>query len=446
VAADARKSTQRGRLLGGMLTAANGRGYAGANVSSVIAHAGVSRPTFYDYFANKDECFLALHEQLARELLERLTPALAQEPSERALQAAVAALVEHSVAEPDQAQFLLNETLAGGPRALDARDRLIDQIERIVERRRADVAADAPTPDVPTRVVIGGLQWLLVPRLRRGERDAAEFLAAMIAWIESYSRPTSRHRWRTLKPRPTPPPSLYVSELPAKPPPSLPPGRARISREEIARNQRERIMYATATLAIEKGYSATTIADITKTARVDRRVFYIHFRDKQQAFLAAHELGFQQAMAVSASAYFSAQEWPDRLWQGILAGIQFSVTHPALAHVGYVESHAVGTPAVQRLEDIRQAFTIFLQEGSQYGGRHGARPQSRITMDAIAAAIAEIGYEEIRGGRFSDLSGLAYHAAYLCLAPFLGPEVAGEYLERKIPNRKRAKRRRSRIA
>ena len=54
-----RRATQRERLLAGMVRAANRDGYARANVTSVIAEAGVSRPTFYDYFADKDDCFLA---------------------------------------------------------------------------------------------------------------------------------------------------------------------------------------------------------------------------------------------------------------------------------------------------------------------------------------------------------------------------------------------------
>src|ERR1700733_912081 len=50
MAPQARKSTQRERLLNGMIEVADRRGYAGASVSAVIAEAGVSRPTFYDYF------------------------------------------------------------------------------------------------------------------------------------------------------------------------------------------------------------------------------------------------------------------------------------------------------------------------------------------------------------------------------------------------------------
>ncbi len=60
-----RKRTQRERLIAGMVMAARRHGYAGANVSRVIARAGVSRPTFYEYFADKDDCFLATHRELA---------------------------------------------------------------------------------------------------------------------------------------------------------------------------------------------------------------------------------------------------------------------------------------------------------------------------------------------------------------------------------------------
>ena len=42
-----------------MLRAAAELGYREANVQDVIERAGVSRPTFYEHFANKEDCFLA---------------------------------------------------------------------------------------------------------------------------------------------------------------------------------------------------------------------------------------------------------------------------------------------------------------------------------------------------------------------------------------------------
>src|SRR5271168_2274920 len=53
-----RRSTQRERLLAGVLATVDEAGYAGTSVSRIIGEAGVSRPTFYDYFSDKEDCLL----------------------------------------------------------------------------------------------------------------------------------------------------------------------------------------------------------------------------------------------------------------------------------------------------------------------------------------------------------------------------------------------------
>ena len=132
-----RKSTQRERLIAGMLAAAGRYGYAGANVSQVIEHAGVSRPTFYEYFADKDNCFIATHQEFGRRLVEDLERTIAATPPEQAVQRGVRRLVEIAQCLPDLARFLTNDTMAGGWHALDAHDRLRDEIAEIIERGRA---------------------------------------------------------------------------------------------------------------------------------------------------------------------------------------------------------------------------------------------------------------------------------------------------------------------
>ena len=181
-------------------------------------------------------------------------------------------------------------------------------------------------------------------------------------------------------------------------------------------------------MAASKGYVACTIADITAAAGVDRRVFYKHFRDKQDAFLAIHELAIHQVMALAASAFFSATAWPDRVWEAIRATTQFEAGNPIVTHIGHVESHAVGAPAIQRIDDSRAAFTIFLQEGSQTTGE----PPPRIAMEAIAGAVFEIGYHQVRLGRSDLIAQLAPHAVYLVLAPFMGPAEANRFIDEKL--------------
>ena len=411
-----------------MLLAAVRRGYAAANVAHVIAHAGVSRPTFYEYFVDKDDCFLEVHREISDELIETVSDAVSAEAPEDAVQAGVRALLRLAHAMPERARFLVNETLAGGQRALDQRDRLVGEIERIIEQARGRASPHALTPDLPTRALVGGICGLLAPRLRRKEYDLSDVTEEICEWIGSYNRPSAQHRWRTLDPGPPLVVARHVSELALQPPPALPRGRPSLPSTEIARHQRERIIYATAEVAAEKGYAAATIADITTAAGVDRRVFYAHFHDKQQAFLAAHELGFQQTMAVSASAFFSSDNWPDRIWEGLHAGSHFNATYRVVAHVGFVEAYAVGSPAVQRVDDSRAAFNIFVQEGY----RHTSHPPPSAALDALSATIFEMGYLHARKRQLELLPRLTPLAAYLVLAPFLGTDKANEFIDAKL--------------
>ncbi len=59
------RAIQRERLLVGMLRAVSELGYRVTNVQDVIERAGVSRPTFYEHFSNKDDCFLAAFDTSA---------------------------------------------------------------------------------------------------------------------------------------------------------------------------------------------------------------------------------------------------------------------------------------------------------------------------------------------------------------------------------------------
>ena len=61
-----------------MLRAASELGYRETNVQDVIERAGVSRPTFYEHFANKEDCFLAAFDTSAERLRDKVDAAAAQ--------------------------------------------------------------------------------------------------------------------------------------------------------------------------------------------------------------------------------------------------------------------------------------------------------------------------------------------------------------------------------
>jgi AcrR family transcriptional regulator len=423
-----RKSTQRERLVAGMIAAATSGGYARVSVSMVIGEAGVSRPTFYEYFADKDDCFLATIADSQQRLLAGIREAVEGQAPEHATQSAIGALLGFARAEPEVTRFLLNEPMAGGPRALDARDAGIAEIAQIIEQAHEQAPPNTATPDLSSRMLIGGIHRLLASRLRRGALALAGLEEELLDWIKSYEQPARKHRWHTLEPAPAGAPSPFLPDAPLRAPQALGPGRPRTS-EEARKNHRMRILFAAAQIAREKGYTAATIAEITGIAEVDDRAFYRLFADKQDVFMALHEFVLQQIVAVTAAAFFAGATWPERMWEGVSAPIQFLASNPTIAHVGFVEAYAVGPAAVQRVEDSHIGFTIFLQEGYQYRPR--SDPPSRLALEAIAVTQYELGYHQTRKNP-AEIAAFIPHLVHLALTPFLGPAETNEFIDGKM--------------
>ena len=63
---------QRARLHGAMVEAVARSGYEATSVKQVIGLAGVSRRSFYEQFANKEECFLATFDVIVRRDLQQI--------------------------------------------------------------------------------------------------------------------------------------------------------------------------------------------------------------------------------------------------------------------------------------------------------------------------------------------------------------------------------------
>ncbi|WP_273940135.1 TetR/AcrR family transcriptional regulator [Kutzneria chonburiensis] len=73
--------------------------------------------------------------------------------------------------------------------------------------------------------------------------------------------------------------------------PGLPRGRSSLPADEVRAAQRQRLLTATVAAVAAVGFSAITVADIVRGARVSRAAFYAHFSDKEDCFLAATAYG-----------------------------------------------------------------------------------------------------------------------------------------------------------
>lgn len=143
-------TSQRERMLVAMADAVAELGYAKTTVAEVIARAGVSRETFYEQFANKEEAFLAAYDGaatlVARELGDELGQVLNDSVTTVAdkLEAILGRYLEALASEPAVAKTFLVDVYAAGPRALarrvEVQQRFVDLVAMIAgaadERQR----------------------------------------------------------------------------------------------------------------------------------------------------------------------------------------------------------------------------------------------------------------------------------------------------------------------
>nr|WP_275890474.1 TetR/AcrR family transcriptional regulator [Acinetobacter seifertii] len=93
----------------------------------------------------------------------------------------------------------------------------------------------------------------------------------------------------------------------------LPRGRTSLLTEETREKQQRRLVKAAISAFAEKGFTATTITDIVKRARVSKQVFYEIFENKEDCFLAADDLGrkalFEQVLSDIKLESNDADQW-----------------------------------------------------------------------------------------------------------------------------------------
>ncbi len=423
-----RKSTQRERILAGMIDAVATNGYAAATIAEAIGSAGVSRPTFYEYFADKGACFVATVETIQAELFATAASAIEDGPPERGVFIVVDVLIDFAETKPAPARVLLNETMGAGASALDVRDRGLDALGQLIEARYK-MASSAIVPDIAPRPLLGGIYRLLGSRLRDGEACGPELRDDLFKWLSRYMTRSSDHRWRQLRPI-TGLVSPLIVEPPLEPHVRLGRGRARVSNRELAENYRQRIVSAAAHLAIQKGASATTVTDLARGAGIDCRVLYRLFKGKEEIFLALYELLFRRVLGATAAGFHAGETWPEKVWEAAGVFARYVQRYPALATASFVDSFACDASVVQRVEQLVGGFMIFLEEGFRY--RPLVEPPSPLALQTIAMTLFELGYLHVREDRGDELPGLAPHITFIVIAPFLGVEASNAFIDERL--------------
>ena len=175
------KAVQRERLLAAMIGAVTESGYSTLTVQNVLTRAGISRPTFYEQFEDKEDCFLAAFDASAKRMRESIEAGVADSgPGWREqLRSGIAALLRFIAEEPGEARVVIVEARASSPGGLRRRDELLDHYAACIDTLVREDLDETPSA-IAAAGIVGGIESVLYARLQKGESDLDALLPSLM--------------------------------------------------------------------------------------------------------------------------------------------------------------------------------------------------------------------------------------------------------------------------
>lgn len=171
-------SEHRRRLLTGMAHAVAAKGYADTTIADVVREAAVSRRTFYEHFATKAECLIALYESASHNAMKVLRGAIDpargwQTQVEQAMTAYLGCLAQN----PVLLRTLFVEILGLGPIGLAARRRMNAELAAFMQQVINSDGRARLAPEM-AMMVVGAVNELVLQAI---EQDRVGELTALAA-------------------------------------------------------------------------------------------------------------------------------------------------------------------------------------------------------------------------------------------------------------------------
>jgi AcrR family transcriptional regulator len=133
-----------------------------------------------------------------------------------------------------------------------------------------------------------------------------------------------------------------------------------VPREDVERNQRERLYGATVAVVAGKGYRKATVADLTVAAGVSRTTFYRYFGDKEACFLETLGKVLESVAILTRAGLEKGGSWRERAEAGMRTFLGLLALQPDAARLCVVEADAAGEKAVAMVDAAAAQFSQML--------------------------------------------------------------------------------------
>jgi AcrR family transcriptional regulator len=163
---------QRRRILAGLAAALAYHGYEDTKITDIVELAGVSRPTFYEHFEGKEQCFAAAYDDGIERLVAAVETAIEGEREWAAcLEAGLDTGLGFLAADPPLAHLLLVESLAASRPARLEHERTLARLAQALHAPGAELMGVTAVPEETARLLAGGVASHLSGRVLAGEAE-----------------------------------------------------------------------------------------------------------------------------------------------------------------------------------------------------------------------------------------------------------------------------------
>ena len=176
---------QRSRLFAAAVEVVEELGYANATVAHIVSRAHVSGRTFYEMFANCEECLAAVLEDILELIREEMAAAdLAGLPWCERMREGLWAILSFLDREPALARVCVVHAMGGGPPVLARRQEVFATLAAAVDEGRSlGERGAASTPLVAEGLVGAAFAIVYARLLERRRRPLTELLGELMGMI-----------------------------------------------------------------------------------------------------------------------------------------------------------------------------------------------------------------------------------------------------------------------
>jgi AcrR family transcriptional regulator len=414
-------ANQRKRIYGALIEAVSQGGYEGTSVKQVIALAGVSRRSFYEMFANKQEAFMAAFDAIARRELQLLRrDYLAADGSlEQHVHASLRRVNEMGVEDHKAGALVVVAAQTAGPLGVQRLRQVLSACEHMLGQSLAQTSGAVALPMPIVRCIAGGLHGMASAFLR-GVTDGVhvDVTEEMLEWTLAFQTPAAERMSERL----TAELSVRVREIASAY------AHGPVGAEAASRNERTRMLQAVLRLATREEYRTLSAPQIADEANVPIESFCEQFNDKDECFLEALDTIGDELLEIAADPELVSDDWPRAVRKVLAELMRYLADHPLQTRIIAQDGFFAGADACERLYDLADDVATLLTEGAPTEAR------GQLTSEAVAGAIWHTARCQVGAGRVPLLAALSDHLTYIVLAPYIGAEAAAEILtEERLP-------------